>query len=98
VTRDLLKDLDSQPSAPETDELREKFRIVKARPWDPCCCQHCIHFAQPQYDPSCSARTWPVTCAAPGLVPCKPSLAALRILRHSSLLQVLSSWTQTSAL
>ena len=31
VTRDLLKDLDTQPSAPETDELREKFRIVKVQ-------------------------------------------------------------------
>ena len=31
MTRELLKDLDARPSAPDTDELREKFRIVKAR-------------------------------------------------------------------
>jgi hypothetical protein len=39
VTRDLLKDLDAKPSAPETDELREKFRIVKVQPiLLPRCC------------------------------------------------------------
>lgn len=41
MTRDLLKDLDTQPSAPETDELREKFRIVKVQGYKQRCCRHC---------------------------------------------------------
>lgn len=32
MTRELLKELDKQPSSPDLDELREKFRIVKVRP------------------------------------------------------------------
>lgn len=42
VTRELLKELDAQPSAPETDELREKFRIVKV----PCYYRVCLTLAQ----------------------------------------------------
>lgn len=40
MTRDLLKELDAQPSVPETDELREKFRIVKVL-HEKTLCLHC---------------------------------------------------------
>lgn len=56
MTRDLLRDLDTQPSAPETDELREKFRIVKVLQSDPLAAAHAASLSQNITQLTCCTR------------------------------------------